>query len=813
MTEEQIRWRFQQGLGRQKQPRPHQIACVKKQLRGLEGGQSRRFLHQHAAGSGKTEIIAVIALEVLRRGMFDSVIILNYATELEDQMFRRLDEFWDKAAASYLIRRRARTSRDIQQPLQKHEVFFSLLQKFQDVEGLRPQPGEKPLIIIDEAHRGVPDDGVFIKSIMRRYGEAAVQIYFTATPKVETFLSHGVLKEDGRYRVAFDVHTQADAVAERYVLNPLEKYRNVTSQLSVFGSSLLQIHGNVQMTTFVEKLHQQHSKEITNQYATFIMKHLADVHADMPRMVEQGHQIKHLVVAQSQQAVYDIGEQLKLLARKKAAKASNGGPPVIAVFFSGMVKTAGGKHIRDKEANGGKTDDKMLEEADIIVCCLKFLAGWDEWRVCSIFLCKRVLSEEFLQQMLARATRARPGTGKKRPLVFDLGNHPDDVCAAVARFWWETRHYQGPLGEVQEWEKRLRDFGVKDATPAQELVGSLSASDQILLRAAVIRYYRASAHYDASELPLSFNKLSQLLVELNLALKEQLFGGDETIAKSEAEQTAALKGRLASETSGPTSAGGTSVVKKTVPAALRHMRTALKLGRMKRPRTDVTATPAKRRLVVQQDAEAFLVESAGDPAGSLQEPSTPQTAPSSSLMPLGSNPSPPKNTDRVQLKDGLDQTVKEVADRYWNQLPEEGDGDTPDTREVELRSFKFASYPLRRFGEREVIAAEKSLRIKLSNNLGAVMKKFWERQREELEGNFQQKVEELQRSHAEDLAQQLQAEAESAVQELSELVDEVGGQVAGWQKRNLKKNLKAMIPSTVAPPFWSASQVSSLSLS
>ena len=46
---------------------------------------------------------------------------------------------------------------------------------------------------------------------------------------------------------------------------------------------------------------------------------------------------------------------------------------------------------------------------------------------------------EHLQQLLARATRTRPGTGQKRPLIWDLANHPDDVCAAVSRFWAETR--------------------------------------------------------------------------------------------------------------------------------------------------------------------------------------------------------------------------------------------------------------------------------------------------------------------------------------------------------------------------------------
>ena len=74
----------------------------------------------------------------------------------------------------------------------------------------------------------------------------------------------------------------------------------------------------------------------------------------------------------------------------------------------------------------------MLEASDVVVCCSKFLAGWGVWRLCSVFLCKRVFSEEFfLQQMLARATRARPGAGKKK--VLDLRPCQPDLPYSMVR--------------------------------------------------------------------------------------------------------------------------------------------------------------------------------------------------------------------------------------------------------------------------------------------------------------------------------------------------------------------------------------------
>ena len=55
------------------------------------------------------------------------------------------------------------------------------------------------------------------------------------------------------------------------------------------------------------------------------------------------------------------------------------------------------------------------------------------------------------------------------------------------------------------------------------------------------------------------------------ALVDQLFAGDRSLAKSEADQAASLRARAQGDGSG----NGGHVAKKTLPAALRHLRTAL----------------------------------------------------------------------------------------------------------------------------------------------------------------------------------------------------------------------------------------------
>ena len=48
---------------------------------------------------------------------------------------------------------------------------------------------------------------------------------------------------------------------------------------------------------------------------------------------------------------------------------------------------------------------------------------------------------------LPSPTRNRPGSGKTRPLIYDLANHTDDVSAAVA----------GPMGELNEMAIWIRE--------------------------------------------------------------------------------------------------------------------------------------------------------------------------------------------------------------------------------------------------------------------------------------------------------------------------------------------------------------------
>ena len=136
-------------------------------------------------------------------------------------------------------------------------------------------------------------------------------------------------------------------------------------------------------------------------------------------MKEKGHQQKHLVILENVQEVHDMAKALKKIIQARSLSNHFGKPFSVACFFTGKVDDGS----TDGQANG-LPDPEALEAADIVVLCRKYTTGWDEWRVCSIFLCRRIGSPEFLMQLLGRATRVKPGSGKKMPVIVDFMNDP-----------------------------------------------------------------------------------------------------------------------------------------------------------------------------------------------------------------------------------------------------------------------------------------------------------------------------------------------------------------------------------------------------
>ena len=274
------------------------------------------------------------------------------------------------------------------------------------------------------------------------------------------------------------------------MLSPLEKYENAVPKVPVDGVRLLDT-AMASLSDFLERLHERrNTTAVRNAWVAHILAKLPAIIEDMPNMKQRQ---KYCVVVETIDEVVAMTTELRMQIKAKALKNAFGQPLHVSCFYTGSVEGTGS----DFKANGNRSDAEALEQADLIILCRKYTTGWDEWRVCGIFICRRVTSPEFLMQLLGRATRVKPGSGKKLPYVVDFANDPTWIFESAARFFEESRLYTGASGrdDMQEQVSRIRDLvGTDVEAHALTAARRLKRADQATLMAAALRHLRLQ-HY------------------------------------------------------------------------------------------------------------------------------------------------------------------------------------------------------------------------------------------------------------------------------------------------------------------------------
>eukprot|EP00930_Biecheleria_cincta_P001562 TRINITY_DN102698_c0_g1_i1.p1 TRINITY_DN102698_c0_g1~~TRINITY_DN102698_c0_g1_i1.p1 ORF type:complete len:884 (-),score=142.78 TRINITY_DN102698_c0_g1_i1:206-2836(-) len=513
--------------------REHQLSAVSSILKNAHCLQSA--LIQHAPGSGKTETALLLALQSLRLGLFERVLYVNYATDLEDQSrARALNFFKNLQGGGHEVTHNTRiytikNSSDVATIMRRSGLIFSLLQKFSarcvppaDCHGEDASPPGRTLLVIDEAHRGIPDDGKWIKNIAQVIKGQTLKILLTATPKQETLDLYGT--RDGPFLRPFHTYTIKDAIGSRTTLSALDHYSSAVSKVVVDGTSLRDTETCL-LSDFLERLHERrHDDVLRVRWAAEILASLPPMWQDMSTMIEKMHQPKHLIVLESMQEVLVMTRELKKQIAAGRLQNAFGKTLNVGCFFSSNVNG-----VTDNQENG--CDDKeALEAADLIVVCQKYTTGWDEWRLIAVFLCRRIGSPELLMQLLGRGARIRPGSGKKMPYVVDFMNDPDWVFMAASRFYLETRKYALGGGELRAVEECIQGIVGTQRHNLSVLAQKMRMCDQAMLRAHILRWFELTAEFGI-HISLDRGNLKCLLRELNLAMKDALWGGCELLAK------------------------------------------------------------------------------------------------------------------------------------------------------------------------------------------------------------------------------------------------------------------------------------------
>lgn len=482
-------------------PRYHQLNVVRKILKhATTNGVGHSYLIQHSAGSGKSNSITWSAFQLIEaypekeeipgskgtdHPLFDSVIVVTDRNLLDKQLRDNIKDFSEVkniVAAAY-------SSKELQQHLEEgKKVIITTIQKFAYIiDGINDLSDKRFAVIIDEAHSS--QDGYNFGSLNKAMGvhadpdevdyqdvvlEAmrsrkmkgnASYLAFTATPKKSTLEKFGVQNADGSFD-PFDLYSMKQAIEEGFILDVLANYTTYKSyyeiEKSIEENPLFDtMKAQKKLKAFVER-----NPSTIATKASIMMNHFINTVYNTKKLKGYG---KGMVATQS------IESAIRYYLAIKKILSENGNPFKVLIAFSGKV-TVDGVEYTEPDMNGfpmKDTRDKFDEdEYRILVVANKYLTGFDQKKLCAMYVDKK-LQGVLAVQALSRLNRAAPKYRKRTEDLFilDFFNKVDDIKKSFDDFYTATSLSQPTdVGVLHELRDVLGDEGVYEWQEVEQFV-------------------------------------------------------------------------------------------------------------------------------------------------------------------------------------------------------------------------------------------------------------------------------------------------------------------------------------------------------
>jgi len=444
-------------------PRYHQLDAVRRLVADArEHGVGRSYLIQHSAGSGKSNSIAWLAhhLQSLHdaedKPVFDTVVVLTDRRNLDAQLSATIASVEHRRGVVVRIKE-GDGSAGLREALNSGaQIVTSTIQKFPYICQETRVSGKTFAVIIDEAHssQGGKANAKMRMALMDRDEDDAVLVdgedelvrqmraqgpipnisffAFTATPKASTLEVFGTRDElcrtDGKGNVmprAFHLYSMRQAVEEGFILDVLENYTCFQTYFKL-------------VKTIADDPRYKEAKA---------NRALMGIAAWNPRLVDKKAQVivehfmndvegvldgraKAMVVTSSRPMAY------RLYRAMTDYIASMNYACEVMVAFSGKLDVDG-EEVTEAKLNGvPETRTAELFDGDdkrIIVCANKFQTGFDQPKLCAMYVDK-MLTGVAAVQTLSRLNRtcAIPG---KRTFVVDFQNSWDTIRASFSTYY------------------------------------------------------------------------------------------------------------------------------------------------------------------------------------------------------------------------------------------------------------------------------------------------------------------------------------------------------------------------------------------
>ena len=480
-------------------PRYHQLNVVRKLIDDVsEHGVGKTYLIQHSAGSGKSNSITWSAYQLIEaypnndnvqgsKGLdyplFDSVIIVTDRKLLDKQLRDNVKSFSEQkniVAPAY-------SSSELKTNLESgKKIILTTIQKFPFiVDGISDLSDKRFAVIIDEAHssqsgsaHGKMNEAMgkkeydeeldaqdLILEIMksRKMKGNASYLAFTATPKNSTLEKFGTKQADGTFE-PFDLYSMKQAIEEGFILDVLSNYTTYKSYYEIAKS----IEDNPLFDT----------KKAQKKLRSFVEKNpstiATKVEIILDHFIEKVVKTKKLkATAKGMVVTANIETAIVYFQAINKKLETLGNPFKAIIAFSGKKEVKGIEYTED-DMNGFASKDISdkfdSDEYKLLVVANKFLTGFDQPKLCTMYVDKK-LQDVLAVQALSRLNRSSSKYGKKTEdlFVLDFFNKTEDIKASFDPFYTSTTLSEATdINVLHELKDTLDDLGVYESNEVDE---------------------------------------------------------------------------------------------------------------------------------------------------------------------------------------------------------------------------------------------------------------------------------------------------------------------------------------------------------
>lgn len=536
-------------------PRFHQSRCVKKIAADIsahfaeKGDVGKKYLAQHAPGSGKTLTICWMAAKLdalFRPGtnekLVETVFIVTAAKSLDKNIkddiakFVHLDDKVGLSAKSEDVD--SFIHGNLKKKIPPKSIIVTTQQKLAYIlDKLREDPSlrtRRVAFLIDEAHRDqdgkraaemrIPfreieeddDEEQMRDEIIRAHAGNQMFVAFTATPSQSTVDLFGS---------PCDIYTEAEAIQEGYIVDVAS---SIVSYKTLYNLHCSYVPTRDEEKEFPKGLVAKALKNIA--YGDYgIVQYKAEV---MLRYFET--EVKDLIGGRAKAMIVAPSRPTGLLYYTilKAKLEQRGAAYKLLYAFADFVHPETNETITEHAVNGLTDGEKIEDRFDTDDCRLmivanKFQTGFNQPLLAGMFIDKPIVDRNAVQTV-SRLNRTCPG--KDRVVVVDFTNNADAIFRAFAKYRKGTPYEPDPPDpeRARELYRQILDAAIFTQGDISQFAAlARAATDaQVQYRVGALRRMFQTRVSDVGSRKDYIQLLAKYVKQVDFFKKDYDFGND-----------------------------------------------------------------------------------------------------------------------------------------------------------------------------------------------------------------------------------------------------------------------------------------------